>query len=121
MSTTLLRGEQRLKARIESGGSDITFVSSAGVETAAKANIGVSEHEEGTIGGAVASLTIVKSHDFIVPADDLPADFNQATARGYTITFGSDSYRPASFNEQPPLVDSGRFGLLKRIHTKKVG
>lgn len=121
MSAALLRGEQRLKARITSGGSDIVFVSAAGVETEAKANIGVSEFEEGTIGGAVASLTIVKSHDFIVAEDALPSGFSQATARTFVISFGGASYRPTSFNEQPPIVDSGRFGLLKRIHAKKVG
>lgn len=121
MSEPLLRGETRMAAFIVAKGADVTFVSPAGVRTDAKAQIGSMEFEEGTIGGAVASLTIVKSHDFIFRVADLPVGFDQATARGYTIEFFDGQYRPTSFNEQPPLIDSGRFGLMKRVHTKYVG
>jgi hypothetical protein len=121
MSEHLRAGEQAIADDILSNGSEIVFVSPDGTETEATANIGQSEHEEGTIGGATASLTIVKSHDFIVRTAAIPAGFDQQSARGWTIQFNGGVYRPATFNEEPPVVDSGRFGIMKRIHTKQSG
>lgn len=121
MSAALQRGEQAIADGIALNGSEIVFVHHDGTRTEATANIGQSEFEEGAIGGATASLTIVKSHDFIVRTADLPSGFGQTTARAWTIEFNGGVYRPATFNDEPPIVDSGRFGLMKRIHTKQSG
>lgn len=110
----LQTAEQLLVNQIRRAGADVVLVTDSGTRTPLKANIGQSETEQSSAGAASLPQTIVRTTDFLVATADLNT---QEITRGCRIEFNGHRYQPASPAGQPLSRDSGRFGLVTRIHT----
>ncbi|CAK9094900.1 Uncharacterized protein SCF082_LOCUS44587, partial [Durusdinium trenchii] len=101
---------------IRRSGSLVTFVATNGTRTELRALLGSTPIEEQSPDRRTLPATITRSTDFILPTEDLPAD----VTRGVALEFAGGKYQPVSLNGEPLSRDSGRHGLLTRIHTTRV-
>ena len=109
--------EQLLVDQIQRHGADVVLVNDTGTRIPLKASIGQSETEQSAPGSASLPLTIVRTTDFLIATADLNT---YEITRGCRIEFNGQRYQPASPNGQPLCRDSGRFGLVTRIHAVSV-
>ncbi|CAK8988107.1 Uncharacterized protein SCF082_LOCUS1251 [Durusdinium trenchii] len=100
---------------IRRSGSLVTFVATNGTRTELRALLGSTPIEEQSPDRRTLPATITRSTDFILPTEDLPAD----VTRGVALEFAGGKYQPVSLNGEPLSRDSGRHGLLTRIHTTR--
>lgn len=109
----LLAGEQVLADQIQRHGVEIVIVDAFQRETPLKAQIGQTEHVQEGRGATATPATIARTTDFLIRA----ADYPEPVTRGHRIQFAGRTWQPSAPPGQPLERDSGRFGLIKRIHT----
>lgn len=88
----------------------------AGVRTPLKARIGESTFGQTPPQGASGPHTVTRTLDFLIPTADLPG----TVERSWKFEFAGAVYRPVSTNSGPISRDSGRFGLITRIHVVRI-
>lgn len=112
-----LAGEQILAESVLRCGSPIELIDPDSGATSLAANIGATQSREQGSGGRALPMTITRTVDFIVRTVDLPGVVSAA----HRIAYNGSLYKPTSINGEPPVRESGRHGLLTRIHTIRVG
>lgn len=119
MQNPLQLGEEVRADVIRRYGTDVVFVAGDGTRIPLKAQIGGPQPQASQNGAGQHSLpaTSVITTDFLVVTEDLNT---QEITRGCRIEFGDRIYQPASPHGEPLDRDSGRFGIITRIHTVQV-
>lgn len=102
---------------IRSSGADVVYVLPDATRHPLKALVGSTEQEEQSSGTTLRQGIQTRTTDFVIPTADLPS----APTRSVLLEFAGGSYRPASLAGEPLSRDSGRHGLITRIHTTRVG
>ena len=98
-------------------GSPIVIVDGAGGRHPLKARIGESSTEQRPPNASSSGpQTVLRTTDFLIPTEDLPGTVDRA----WKFEFAGAVYRPVSPNNGPISRDSGRFGLIQRIHTVRI-
>ena len=113
MSQLLWEAEQERVSQIQQDGYDVVIVSPDTTQTPVKANIGKTEFEHLDAGNV---LITTRTTDFLIVIADLP----EAITKSHRIQFNGETYQPSTPNGEPFTRDSGRFGLVTRIHAMKV-
>lgn len=117
MPDPFLAAEQVLVDYVRRHGSSLVIIASDGTRTAVTGNIGSTKHDQQGPSGRQLPATITRTTDFIVPTEDLPEDITAS----HRVEYNGHTYKPASVNGEPLSRDSGRHGLLTRIHTIRIG
>lgn len=113
-----LAGEQILAESVLRYGATIELIDpESGTATPLRANIGATQSREQGSGGRALPMTVTRTVDFIVRTVDLPGVVSAA----HRIACNGSMYKPTSISGEPPVRESGRHGLLTRIHTIRIG
>jgi hypothetical protein len=123
MSAALQLAEQSQVTRIVENGVDVVVVSrDGGTRITAKADVGGTDFESRTIGPGGVDVVNVHTQDFIIPTELLVDGVTPVTVdTGWTIEHAGLLFEVLPISGEQPVRDSGRYGLLKRIHTKEIG
>ena len=110
MSQPLLEAEQQRVDSIRENGVDVIVVSPDSNERSVKALIGSTDFEQFSDNGM---SIITKSVDFLIPT----ADLTEEITKSHKVEFLNETYEPGTPDRTPFLRQSGRFGLVVRVHT----
>lgn len=108
--------EQDTLELIRDMGEEITITDKVGTETTVSALIGETKLDAEANAGRSRPITISRTTDFLVPTADLPGEVTLS----HRITFNGDTYKPSPINDEPCARDSGRHGLITRIHAVRI-
>lgn len=101
---------------IQEMGTTITIRNASGTETELLANLGETREIEQPADGRRLPASGVRTKDFLV----VTADLAEEITASHRILLSGSTYKPSAINGEPVSRDSGRHGLITRIHTIKI-